>query len=96
MTTEEEIADIKAYCERLRADLSATNAALFSLFAAIPGVYRDRVLEQLAKNSAQRAEFVDGLQDPRAPKALQQIHQAEERVYQELVRLSSERHSQGL
>ncbi len=96
MSTEKDIADIKAFCERLRADLSATNSALFALFASVPGVYRDRVLEQLAKRSVQRSEYAEKLQDPAVERALEQMEAADQRVYKELQRVNAERHAEGL
>lgn len=96
MKSEKDIADIKAYCERLRADLSATNSALFALFAAVPHVYRDRALEQLAKRSVQRSEYAEKLKDPAVEQALQQMEEADQRVYKELQRVNAERQAEGL
>lgn len=94
MSKEQEIADIKAYCERLRADLAATNSALFALFAAIPDVYRDKVLEQFAKRSVQRSSYVDAIKDPAAEQALARMEAADQRVHQELLRVAKERRAE--
>ncbi|RYF02355.1 MAG: hypothetical protein EOO32_00085 [Comamonadaceae bacterium] len=93
---ERDIEDIKKYCERLRADLAATNAALFSVFASIPEVYRDRVLEELAKRSVQREEFVARLRDPAAEQALEQIQKSEQLIYEEMQKVDGARRAKGL
>ena len=96
MNTEKDVADIKVFCERLRADLSATNSALLALFASVPGVYRERMLEQLARRSVQRSEYAEKLQDPAVERALEQMEAADQRVYKELQRVNAERHADGL
>ena len=57
MKTEKDIADIKAYCERLRADLSATNALLLSVYEALPVVYQEKVLPLVAARLAAREQL---------------------------------------
>ncbi|MDA8522328.1 hypothetical protein [Acidovorax sp. NCPPB 4044] len=91
-----DIEEIKRYCERLRADLSATNAALFSVFGSIPEVYRDRVLKQFAKQSVEREEFFARRQDPLEEQALELMQAAERRIYEALQGTDAARRAEGL
>ena len=91
-----ELADIKAYCEKLRSDLSATNAALIAVFAAIPELYRDRVLEQLARRSVQRDEYAAQPIDPVAEQVLPLMAASEDRIYRELQKVAAQRRAEGV
>ena len=91
-----ELAGLKTYCEKLRADLSATNAALIAVFAAIPELYRDRVLEQLARRSVQRDEYAAQPIDPVAEQVLPLMAASEDRIYRELQKVAAQRRAEGV
>lgn len=83
MTANEEIKDIKAYCERLRADLSATNTLLLALFEAIPVVYQEKVLPVLAATMAQREQIAGRELPPEVEAAMERVETAVERLWKE-------------
>lgn len=83
MNMEKEIADIKAYCERLRADLSATNALLLSIYEALPVVYQEKVLPLVAARLAAREQLSGQPLPIEVERAMEQAETSLERLWDE-------------
>ena len=84
MTREEEIADIKAYCERLRADLSATNTLLLALYESMPVDQQEKVLPKLAAKLAEREQLAGRQLPPEVERAMERIESAVERLWNDV------------
>ena len=84
MTREEEIADIKAYCERLRADLSATNTLLLALYESMPVAQQEKVLPKLAAKLAEREQLAGRQLPPEVERAMERIESAVERLWNDV------------
>lgn len=79
-----EIEELRELIDRLRADHSATNAALLAIFSAIPDVYREKVLQEMAHLHVQRERFVEQLTNARQQVAAERITAAQERMWKVL------------
>lgn len=79
-----ELTELREVIDRLRADHSATNAALLALFSAIPDLYREKVLEEMTHLHVQRERFVEQLPTAAQQVAAERITQAQERMWKVL------------
>lgn len=79
-----EIKEIRELIDRLRADLSATDAALLAVFSAIPDVYRDKVLRDMLDQHLQREQFVEQIPNAQMQVAAERITRAQERMWKVL------------
>lgn len=87
MNTEEDNADIKAFCRRLRADLSATNTLLFAMFGAMPKDQREKVLPALAAKMAAREQLAGRSVPPEILQAMEEVESAVERLWDDLTEI---------
>ena len=80
----EDIQRLTEKLDRLRCDLSATNQALGAMAAAMPPEQLQDVLTKMAKASAAKQATFEQIPMPAMRAALQQMLEAEERLYQML------------
>lgn len=78
-----ELEDIKAYCERLRSDLSATNTLLLALYEMQPLAIQEKVLPLLAAKMAERERLVGQSVPPEVERAMKQMERSVERLWDE-------------
>ena len=76
-----DIKELRELIDRLRADLAATDAALLSVFASIPDVYREKVLEDMAHQHVQREQFVEQLPNAQMQAVAERITKSQERMW---------------
>lgn len=79
-----EIDEMRESIKKLRADLSATNAVLLAVFEAIPPVYQEKAMTQLAVLMNQREHVAEQLPDPTMQVEAERIEAATQRLWNEL------------
>ncbi|MDP3650923.1 MAG: hypothetical protein Q8R67_04485 [Rhodoferax sp.] len=77
-----DIADLKAYAEKLRTDLIATNLVLTSIVGTLPPEQHLGVLRAIAQLSVMQEQSVGELQTPAA--AMKQLQQSIQRHHDQL------------
>lgn len=80
----EDIKTLSEKLDRLRCDLSASNQALCAMAAAMPPEQLQDVLTKMAMASARKQATFEQIPVPAMKAALQQLLEAEDRVYQAL------------
>lgn len=79
---QKELLRLSAGYRRLRADLSATNTAVLAVMTSLPPEQQQQLLKAFAEMSALKQQIAEQQSDPAVPEALQQIQEAEARVFQ--------------
>jgi polyphosphate kinase 2 (PPK2 family) len=80
----QDVKELREHIKRLRADLSATNAVLLSVFEAVPAVYQEKVMTLLAERVTRQELVVEQLPDPTMQVEAERAEAAMHRLWKEL------------
>lgn len=78
----QDIEDLKAKLDRLRADLAATNLALAAIASALTPEQHQHVLTTMAKASAEKQAAFEQIPTPAMQAGTALFQEAEQRAYQ--------------